>query len=322
MTKLFAVNECRLVQLKHDSDRHFSLLAGTTVALVHVAMRLSELITIYLAAAAPVGVAYFLRRHGHTRRTMQLLRAAIVALLWPLTLLLYQFTERRNARPTRNADRARRTHKARITAAERALVNTLHQVNDLLSDAYGARSLRARQAATDARASVERFTGLALAVAAEKSDAAPTARELELFRVAGRKGADLLVAGRCVHRRNHARLRAHHEQARNQFVHALAELLETVEHNLPARAAGAEQFAQLYWLIIRVFAQAIDLLSLLDDRATAISVARLLDAACAWARRHEVLDLPRTNAAQIGGALCPPATQPVKLTHPTPQATV
>ena len=143
-----------------------------------------------------------------------------------------------------------------------------------------------------------------------------------MYRVAGRKGDDLLVAGRCVHRRNHARLRAHHEQARNSLIHALAELLETVEHSLPAHVASAERFAQLYWLIIRVFAQAIDLLSLLDDQTTATSIARLLDAACAWARRHEVLDLPRTDAAQIGGVLCPPSTQPTSLTHPTPQATV
>jgi len=284
-------------------------------------MRLSELIIIYLAAAAPVGVAYFLRQHAHARRATQLLRAAAVALIWPLTLLSHLLTEQRTVRQARNTDRTRRTHETRITTAERALVNTLHQVNDLSSDAYGARSARARQAATDARASVERFVGLALTVSTEKSEAEPTERELEVYRVAGRKGADLLVAGRCVHRRNHARLRAHYEQARNRLIHALAELLETIEQSLPARAGDAERFAQLYWLIIRIFAQAIDLLSLLDDRATATAVARLLDAACAWARRHDVLDLPRTNAAQIGGALCPPSTQPTSLTHPTPQPT-
>jgi len=293
-----------------------------TVALVHVTMRLSEFITVYLAAAAPVGVAYFMRQHmAHTHHATQLLRAAAVALLWPLTLSAHLLKQKRSARRERSADNARHTYETRITKAERALVNTLHQTDDLLHDAYSLRGARARQAATDARASVERFVGLALAVATERSVAEPTERELELYRVAGRKGDDLLVAGRCVRRRNRARLHAHHEQARTDLIHALAELLETVEHNLPARAAGAETFAQLYWLVIRVFAQATDLLSLLDDRAAATSVARLLDAACAWARRHEVLALPRTNAAQIGGALCQPSTQPTNLTHPTPQPT-
>ena len=49
-------------------------------------MRLSELITVYLAAAAPVGVAYFLRRPDNARPFAHLLRAAAAALVWPLTL--------------------------------------------------------------------------------------------------------------------------------------------------------------------------------------------------------------------------------------------
>jgi hypothetical protein len=94
-------------------------------------------------------------------------------------------------------------------------------------------------------------------------------------------------------------------------------LLETVEHDLLPH--GAQTFTQLYWLLIRVFAQTIDLLSLLDDQAAATRIARLLDAACAWARRNDVLNLPSTAATQFGGVLCPPPTQPSNLTHPTQQ---
>ena len=292
-----------------------------TVALSLFAMRLSELITIYLAAAAPVGVAYFLRQHTHTRRAPRLLRSACAALLWPLALCAHLLAERRSAHRERAADdtRAARPNEARVAAAERALVNTLHQTDDLLRDAYHARGERARHAATDARTAVERFVGLALALAAAGDDERPSERELELCRVAGRKGDDLLVAGRCVRRRNLARLRAHHEQARTGLVHALAELLETVEHDLPSWPATAQTFTQLYWLLIRVFAQAIDLLSLLDDREAATRAARLLDAACAWARRNEVLNVPSAAAAQFGGVLCPPPSQTASLTHPTEQ---
>ncbi len=56
-----------------------------TVALETCAMRLSEFITIYLAAAAPFGVAHFLRcetRGGHRARALT--RALVAALLWPL----------------------------------------------------------------------------------------------------------------------------------------------------------------------------------------------------------------------------------------------
>ncbi len=292
-----------------------------TVALSLIAMRLSELITIYLAAAAPVGVAYFLRQHTHTLHLMPLLRAVGCALLWPVTLSAYLFTRQWPAQRNDEAQHAAGLNEPRVATAERALVNTLHQVNDLLRDAYGARGERARQAQHMTHASIERFVGLALALPTTDTTDTPTERELELYRVAGRKGDDLLIAGRCVHRRNVARLRVHHEQARDRLIHALAELLETVEHDLSAPAANAPQFTQLYWLLIRVFAQTIDLLSLLDDQAAALRVARLLDAACAWARRHEVLNLPRTTAAETGGLTCPPQTLPANVMHPTPQPT-
>src|SRR2546423_54397 len=290
-----------------------------TIALSPSAMRLSELITIYLAAAAPVGVSYFMRRTAHAHRSAQLLRAIAIALLWPLTLGAQLLARKRREHSERST---RPTHETRVATAERALVKTLYQTDDLLRDAYAASGARAREAADDTRLSVERFVGLTLALASEESQASPTARELELYRVAGRKGDDLLIAGHCVRRRNLARLRAHHEQARHSLIHALAELLETVEHDLPARTANASSFAQTYWLVIRVFAQAIDLLSLLDDQSAATSVARLMDAACAWARRHEVLALPRANTEQTGGVLCPPlSTSTTNATRPTPQPT-
>ena len=293
--------------------------AGMTVALSPVAMRLSELITIYLAAAAPVGVAYFLRQLGGARRPVQLLRAAALALIWPLTLCAHLFTQQQSAQRSTDDARGRLPNEARVATAERALIATLHQADDLLRDAYGTRAARARQAAADARASIERFVGLALALAATVGAELPAAHERELFRVAGRKDDDLETAARCLHRRNLARLRAHHERARTELVHALAELLETIEHDLPAPHTGAQPFTEVYWLLIRTFARTIDLLALLDDQSAAVRVARLLDAACAWARRNEFLNLPRTDAAQTGGLTCTPPAQPASLTRPTPQ---
>lgn len=293
------------------------------VALSLVAMRLSELIIVYLAAAAPVGVACYLRQHSRPQRATQLLRATGVALLWPLTLSAHLLAQRSSTRGQRGADGITTSapDEAHIVAAERALVNTLHQTDDLLRDAYAAHSARARQAATDTRASVERLVGLALAFAETKRAEQPTARELELCRVAGRKGDDLLIAGHCLRRHNLARLHAHHEQARTDIIHALAELLETIEHDLPARPVATQSFTQLYWLVIRTFAQTIDLFSLLDEQQTVARVARLLDAACAWARRHDVLHQPHAAAAQSGDVPYLPQTPPASLTRPMPQPT-
>ncbi len=291
--------------------------AGMTVAISPTAMRLSELIIVYLAAAAPVGVAYLLRRHTHTHRAASLFRATGIALLWPLTLSAHLLAQQRSLRvaitPNDTPD------EARITTAQHALVSTLHQTDDLLRDAYGGYSARARQAATDARAAIEQLVGLALALVEMKSAPPTAARELELCRIAGRKGDDLLIAGHCLRRRNLARLHAHHEQARTDAIHALAELLETIEHDLPPRATAAQSFIPLYWLVVRSFAQTIDLLSLLDDQQTVMRVARLLDAACAWARRHDVLHQPRV--AQIGDLPCLPQTPPAGHTRPLPQPT-
>lgn len=294
-----------------------------TVALSPVAMRLSELIIVYLAAAAPVGVAYFLRQRTHARHPARLLRATGIALVWPLTLSVSLLPQRRNARRERDADAtsANAPNEARVATAAHALVSTLHQTEDLLRDAYAARSTRARQATMDARATIERLVGLALALAETKDAPPPATRELELCRIAGRKGDDLMIAGHCLRRRNLARLHAHHEQARTDMIHALAELLETIEHDLPARPPAAQTFTQLYWLVIGTFAQTIDLLSLLDDQQTVTRVARLLDAACAWARRHDVLHQPRAAAAQIGDLPCLPQTPPSGLTRPMPQPT-
>src|SRR2546423_15498760 len=57
------------------------------VALPRVAMLLSELTIIYLAAAAPFGVARFVE--DRERGTGALARSAAAALAWPATALLF-----------------------------------------------------------------------------------------------------------------------------------------------------------------------------------------------------------------------------------------
>ena len=106
-------------------------------------MRLSELITIYLAAAAPVGVAYFLSQHTHAQHTTRLLRATGCALLWPFTLGAHLLAQKWHVRRAASVPHEDRPHEARVEAHERTLVGTLHQVDDLLRDAYGARAARA-----------------------------------------------------------------------------------------------------------------------------------------------------------------------------------
>ena len=260
-----------------------------SVALSNRAMRLSELVIIYLAAAAPFGVTYFLRQPAHVPRTRVLFAAASTALLWPLALLSRFPVQKKFRRSKRGApeQETQSPRRRRIDDAERALLSVLYRTEDLAGEAFGAKGEAARGCVRETVACVERYAALTLAVEETKKDAAPSPRETELCRVAGRDGDDLLIAGRCLQRRNVARLRAHHADSRLNLLHALAEMREVFERTPSTQANGAHAPHHVLAALVESYARAIDLLSLLEDERAATSVARLLDAACASLRRAE-----------------------------------
>jgi len=249
-------------------------------------MRLSELIIIYLAAAAPFGVSDFLNRPAGVAHTRSLFNAARAALCWPLALLSRPLIRKKFSRRELKTDEsvASSSRELRIDNARRALLSTFYRMEDLAraessgATSFGATFVAAREALREAGAAVERYVGLALAVENACLDASP--RETELCRLAGRAGDDLKVAGRCHQRRNAARLKAHHAQSRLELLHALAELREVFESAHPnATCDGATRTH--FDALLDTYARAIDLLSLLEDERAALSVARILDAACA-----------------------------------------
>ncbi|HYY93717.1 MAG TPA: hypothetical protein VE713_04300, partial [Pyrinomonadaceae bacterium] len=208
-----------------------------------------------------------------------------------------------------------------------------------------------------ARECVERYAGLALACAGARADDAPTPRELELCRIAGRSGDDLLAAGRCVHRRNVTRLLAHLERARSELVHALADVRELAHKSDPSprpsnsaerdddggvkQVPDSEQTSDvLHWeqtsealrsgrasgALLRALARTIEMLSLFDDHATVVSVARLLEAERArlrrleaereCARRLDTNDAHAARAARQGGESCTTRVVPTAFAMP------
>src|SRR5947209_10704397 len=274
------------------------------VALRQSAMLLSELAIIYLAAAAPFGVGHFLRWHARdARHSHSIAKAAAAALAWPLTALLL-LIRRDGARAAEATELGRgfASNEQKVEGVKRATVNALRAVEDLLAE-RGLGDKVERHALFAARECVERYAGLALACADARQDAAPTPRELELCRIAGRAGDDLLAAGRCVHRRNVTRLLAHRERSRSELVHALADVRDLAHKLCPpppsfrsaARAGGAypneatagHEARRGSETLTRALARTIEMLSLFDDRATVVAVARLLDAECARLRRLE-----------------------------------
>jgi hypothetical protein len=273
------------------------------VALQQFVMLLSDIFIIYLAAAAPFGVSRFLSEHAGGAGTLQaLLRGAGAALSWPfaaLPRLLSRAASRRDGE-TKTSE-GRDLVEQRVERAKRAAVNALRAVEDSLEDARAiVVDETGRHALYAARESVERYAGLALAAAQASPEARPTAREMELCRIAGRGGDDLLTAGRCVHRRNVTRLVAHRERASAELLQSLAAVctLAREAHATPRALYSEEQLraddpARISEALPRALSRIAELLSLLDDRATAEGVTRLLDA-----ERERVVERPRAAGAE------------------------
>jgi hypothetical protein len=250
-------------------------------------MRLSETITIYLAAGAPFAVSYFLHARRDRGRAHLMLKAIAAGLLWPLAALRLVLARQPQPSPE---EVGAQLHETKLDETKRSLLAALREVSQLSSEAFGAACEKLERAACVLRDSVEKYIGLAQAAAEASEDAPPDEREMELCRVAGRRGDDLLMAGRCVHRRNVARLKEHHARARTQLLHALAEIGEAVEIELQPMAANAAAAHRLSLAILRLYGQAIDLLSLSDDASAAMRAAQLLNQECARLRRLQAAE--------------------------------
>ncbi|HEV2706125.1 MAG TPA: hypothetical protein VGV59_09390 [Pyrinomonadaceae bacterium] len=269
-------------------------------------MRLSEIITIYLATAAPFGVAHFQRGRGRVVR--RLFGASCVALAWPLTAVSFlSETKAQRDACVSNEDVAVEETEAkdeeRLERVRRALFDSLLRVEELYETARGTSDERARHAFFAARESVERYAGLTVAARSADLHAPPTPRELEMCRIAGRVGEDLLIAGRCLHRRNVIRLRLQRERARGDMLHALAEAGELVRESSPFAShaqAVSPDARRLCEALFEAYAGVVKLLSLLDDSAAALAVSRLHEAECARLRRR----LEAQGAGDAKGDLC------------------
>ena len=286
-------------------------------------MILSDLFIIYLAAAAPFGVSRFLSEQaGGARTPTALLKGAGAALAWPFTSL-----RRLAGRASRRGLRSGTPEgggpvEQRVERAKRAAVNALRAVEDALEDALVFEDEAGRFALYAAREAVERYAGLALASEGASPEARPTAREMELCRIAGRGGDDLLTAGRCVHRRNVTRLVAHRERASVELLQALAAVRELArepgESRRPAHFAGqlrAGDPARISEALTRALSRVAELTALLGDRATAERAARLLDAEPAQAGRADGSEGEETCTTQAVPTAFASSTFPTTTSH-------
>jgi hypothetical protein len=205
--------------------------------------------------------------------------------------------------------------RARVEEASRAFVVS---VNKMLEAARASHTLK-REAMERTlyalREDAQQYVGLAEIEADADEGASPEAFEMELARISGRRGDDLLVAGRCVHRRNVSRIKAHYESERSRLLEKLAELRAEEENRLPAYSddvCRAERL-EMAGARLEIYLRAIELFSLVEDERAARSAALLMDAECSTLRR-----LRETNLEAV---IAPHAPGEERCTEHAPQLT-
>ena len=282
--------------------------AGTGVAHVLCDMRLSETITIYLAVGAPFGVNYYLR--AETNRARSLARAAAATLFWPLAATAILFARLRHLEEERGEQAAHKRAEQKIEDARRTFIISIQAVLEHASTLTGMEREEMERTLFMLRESVEQYVGLAGAVDEEDADAVPGKHEMELNRIAGRRGDDLIIAGRCVHRRNASRVIARRRRARTRLLHALAELRESTAALFSStdNRSGAEH-QRMSESLLAIYGRAIDVFTLVDDVGAAMMTARLLDAECSRLNRLQERAADERGRRSTGEEQCTTRTQ-------------
>ena len=265
-------------------------IAGTSIAIFRVAMRLSETITIYLAIAAPFGVRYFLHAHSSERRVLKMLKAVAAGLSWPLVVSRSLFTSFAPSTSAAMADDLLQDHEEEIHNAKQRLLAAILALSELTASARGSVHEDLERTTYLLREDLETYIGLAPSVNEATMDSSPAEHAKEFFRIAGRKGDDLLLAARCAHHRNAARIVEHYSRARIRLVHSIADLREAVERMRPQIVASNFSERTLRMASVELYKNAFDLLSLMGDEEAAMGIAELLNRELSRLRRLEIME--------------------------------
>lgn len=238
-------------------------------------MRLSETITIYLAIGAPFGVSCYLRAQSSRRQRNAFVKGIAAAFFWPLAAVAILFERLRHVNEQGGAEDLA----ARVEEARRSFAISVNKMLEVTRHTRRPDREEMERTLYALRESSEQYTGLAVAETPSEREVAPARFEMELARISGRRGDDLLIAGRCTHRRNALRTKARHERERSRLLNSLAELRTEEADSLPSCLDDADRAERrlLSETRLEIYARAALLFSLLEDVRAAKSAARLLD---------------------------------------------
>lgn len=251
-------------------------------------MRLTELLTIYLAVGAPFGFARLF--DAHFKMSFKLLVKAIgVALTWPVAALRFGFSLARDADEiAQHDDGEEATLDREQWRARREFEEALYRLGEILPVWENSVSRRSFDASFQALLmATEQHFHLWLALRRMSADVAPLPLALELCRLSGRAGDDLNIAANCIHRQNIARLKARCAKSANELTTALTHFQSAADdHALNALLNHAVNVAYRQ-AMLTLCCSAIELFSQLGDSVMATKTGRLLNTECAKLRRSE-----------------------------------
>ena len=236
-------------------------------------MRWSEIIIIYLAIGAPFGVHFAVQNQPVTKN--RILKAIGIVLLFPLLGLRYLLN-------FKDSDSKSYTNE-KLERAKRMLFSALYEIrtrSQVIKEKENVERL-----VYSIRENVEKYSGLARVSESLKETDEPSEHELEIFRITGCKGDELKTAASCMHRRNVRQIKAHRNNARNDLLHALAEIEESL--NPDFLLMNSNHARQINESLLRLYANANEVLSLIEDKKAVVIVTRLLDKTSARLRKIE-----------------------------------
>jgi hypothetical protein len=226
-------------------------------------MRLVDFIVIYLAAGAPFAARQLMGTSG-PRTVLPVLKSVANGITWPLSLLNY-LSGRSDTEQTTSTAVDTVSPRCSVDVALVQLVNHLDLLSISIFFNTDPQSSAFEDVIKRVRLAAEKYAALTLAVGEMAHDDSPAPHQIELARIAGRTGDDLLIAGICAHRQCFLKLAAQRTKSRNELFDVLNKLLELVydsansRHRRFATASKARvAVAEFYYSIRRLFQAAGD----------------------------------------------------------------
>lgn len=260
---------------------------GTLIAIYSRVMRLSEIIIIYLTIGAPFAVHFVLHNLPVTKNLF--LKAFGVAILWlPLMVVKFFFGRKRQDTDFHKDEK--------LELAKRSLFVTLNEIRTATELIERKENIERLICVT--RENAEKYSGLALASETLNETDSPSEHEFEIFRITGCKSDELKIAARCAHRHNVRQIFEHRNRARANFLHALVEMAEDINNSSAISPISARQ---INGLLLRLYANSVEILSLIEDEKAVAIVTRLSDKASI---RLKVIESEESNQELVGEKEC------------------